>query len=287
MVIKSKFWCFTANNYTEKDEEVFRSLEKICTYGICAKEVGENGTPHLQGYFELRNRKLLTSIKKIVGGWHLEARKGTAQEASDYCKKDGDFVEFGEVSKSQSGRRTDLEEIRGKIKDGVPEEEIAEAHFSQWCIYRRSFSAYKSLIRSKESRPDLKVFVIYGEPGTGKTRYVFTKHNNVYICPDPTLTWFDGYDGEEVVLIDDYRGDGKSAFLLRLLDIYPLQVPVKGGFVDWKPKIIFLTSNMEVPFGHYDIDAPLKRRIKKTVKFTSSLDFDNPKMMEKIDGYFN
>lgn len=278
--LQGKYWCFTLNNYTAEEEQSIRELqpdsENPVSYLVFGREVGDSGTPHLQGYLELTKRLSLAGVKRLLGQRvHLERRGGSQEEADEYCKKDGDFEAFGSLNVSGQGRRTDLETIRSKIDDGVPELVIAEEHFSKWVVYRRSFEKYRRLKHhSNGIRDQLRVIVLWGEPGTGKTRYVYAKHPNVFAVPDPALCWFDGYSGEDVALIDDYRGDGNESFLLRLLDIYPIQVPVKGGFVDWCPKTIYITSNVIPPFGHTGIGSALERRLYRTVAFTEVLDVE-------------
>jgi len=128
------------------------------------------------------------------------------------------------------------------------------------------------------------VFVLVGTAGSGKTRLVFQKCPSLWIAPDPSLKWFDGYGGEEDVLLDDYRGGADDAFLLRVLDRYPLTVPIKGGFVVWKPTRIFITSNDEPPFGHFRISAAVLRRIRSTRRIDTQLDFDDDGL---IDTFWN
>jgi hypothetical protein len=281
---RGKYWCFTLNNYTEEEKKLVSDAvehNEDITYVCFGIEKGETGTPHLQGYMEFKQRIRLGAIKRI-GGFkrvHLELRQGTAAQAKAYCEKDGEFFEFGVLKKSQQGKRSDLLAVKDLIDGGADEAKVAEEHFGAWVRYRKSFSAYRNLVATRQS-VERRVYVLYGEPGTGKTRFVFENEPSLWIANDPTLQWFDGYRGEESVLLDDYRGDGNPAFLLRLLDRYPLQVPVKGGFVPWVPKRIFITSNLEPPFGHLEITEPLRRRIRRVMHLYNKLNFDDREMME-------
>lgn len=94
---RGKRWCFTINNYTEADIERLRGLDY--EYLIFGKEEGEQEhTPHLQGFVVLKNRKTFNSVKKMIGEQaHIELARGSNAEASDYCKKDGNFTELGEL----------------------------------------------------------------------------------------------------------------------------------------------------------------------------------------------
>jgi hypothetical protein len=89
----------------------------------------------------------------------------------------------------------------------------------------------------KELRRDLKVLWYYGPTGCGKTRRAYEEAVlGTFWFSSNNLQWFDGYCGQQTAVFDDFRPDHCSfSFLLRLLDIYPLQVPVKHGFTDWVP----------------------------------------------------
>lgn len=95
----SRSYCWTLNNFTEADVATLTSdsfKEKV-VYSIFGKEVGESGTPHLQGYTVFRTAQRYAGAKKLLSGRaHLEPRKGTHKQASDYCKKSDDFVEYGD-----------------------------------------------------------------------------------------------------------------------------------------------------------------------------------------------
>lgn len=71
-------WCFTLNNYKEADWQKFKDLNKepLVKWGICAKEVGESGTPHLQGYLFLAKQKPLSFVKSLFYDAHWENAKG-------------------------------------------------------------------------------------------------------------------------------------------------------------------------------------------------------------------
>jgi hypothetical protein len=85
----SKYWCFTLNNY--KKEDINNISVKVFKYCI-GEEVGESGTPHLQGYIEFEDRKRPMSVFKEYKNIHWEKRKGSAMEAARYCRKDGKFI---------------------------------------------------------------------------------------------------------------------------------------------------------------------------------------------------
>lgn len=93
--------CFTLNNYDKVDEDYIKQsyefTPSVVKYVIYGKEVGESGTPHLQGYIEFKRQLSLSGVKGVIGNkCHIENRHGNQKQAIDYCKKDGDWVEYGE-----------------------------------------------------------------------------------------------------------------------------------------------------------------------------------------------
>lgn len=89
-IIQSKYWCFTLNNYIENElEQLEQEFSKLGKW-IYGKEIGESGTKHLQGYieFDIKARPLEKIKDKRI---HWEKRKGTKDQAIEYCKKDGDY----------------------------------------------------------------------------------------------------------------------------------------------------------------------------------------------------
>lgn len=161
--------------------------------------------------------------------------------------------------------------IRELIVAGATDEEIADDHFAKWCQYGRQFVLYRNLKVKHGIRLNLRVIVLWGKAGTGKTRYVYTRAPIVFSVPDPECKWFDGYAGEPEVLIDDYRGGAPASFILKLLDIYPLSVPVKGGFVPFLATTVYITSNIPPEQWHTQNREPLMRRIHHVVEFTGTL----------------
>lgn len=268
---QSKDWCFTLNNYTEAEEAKLQELP--CTYLIYGREVGESGTPHLQGFIQYPNRKRHSSVKQDIPRAHWEARRGTPTEAAEYCRKDGDVIERGAMV--SQGARSDLIEIRDLIKAGRRPVEIAESHFTQFCQYRRAFDAYAALLDPPRARPELRVVLLVGPTGTGKTSTAFSAFPDAYITVDPTLTWFDGYEGQDTVIIDDFDARTPRATLLRILDIYPVRVPVKGGFRAFNPSRIIVTTNFDPTVWEYEQKEAILRRFWARLDFNAMLKWDD------------
>lgn len=118
--IQAKRWVFTLNNYTAGEEQLLSDLlnSEHVEYGVFGREVGDSGTPHLQGYVIFAQRKEFNQAKRLLGQRvHLEKSNGTPGQAAAYCKKDGDFEEFGSLPEKSQGKRSDWERLRDWCKE--------------------------------------------------------------------------------------------------------------------------------------------------------------------------
>lgn len=95
----AKHWAgCTLNNYTVVDEAAFVSkIQPLADYYVYGKEVGpKNGVPHLQFMVCFKTAKRTTAVQKLLkASWTVKYAESTMKQASDYCKKDGNFIEWG------------------------------------------------------------------------------------------------------------------------------------------------------------------------------------------------
>lgn len=257
------------------------------SYLVYQKEIGQEGTPHYQGYVEAKSALALSAVKGRLDlpAIHLEPRRGTQEQAIAYCKKaetraEGPW-EFGEPK--EQGKRNDLLALAVLAKDGKRKREAFEEMPATYARYYKNYEHISGLF--PPTRPDVTVTLLVGKPGTGKTRYVHEHEtrDTLWSLPAATPMWFNGYDGHEAALLDDFSGNMPLDLCLRLLDRYALQVPTKGGFVWWVPARVYITSNFR-PEEWYDYTArpdhlvALKRRIHTTINF------DNPFHLNDLPG---
>lgn len=263
---------FTLNNYTELD---FNSLpEKMSPYKylIYGKEKGEKGTPHLQGYIEFKNPRSFGALKKIDPRIHWEKRRGTALQASTYCKKEGDYTELGTMSRQ--GARTDIENVANAIIKGKQVSEVALEYPVEYIKYNRGIEKLHNIVvknKSKDFR-SVTVSVFYGKTGTGKTKKAIEILQPDYYKLDvANNVWFDGYEGETGLIIDDFYGWIKFGHLLNILDGHPLRLEVKGSFTYALWTNVILTSNKHPDTWYKDLtldqQLALNRRINKVIEY--------------------
>ncbi|MGL6008997.1 MAG: hypothetical protein ACRC1D_06015 [Culicoidibacterales bacterium] len=135
---RGKNWCFTLNNYTNEDYERLIQLveNEECAYIIFGKEVGDSGTPHLQGFVAFSKRVYLTDVRKRVSiQAHFELAR-LVPESIEYCKKDGDYFEDGVIPTGQ-GKRTDIDDFKNDVKRGLLNlQDIREKHSSVYAKHK-------------------------------------------------------------------------------------------------------------------------------------------------------
>lgn len=104
----ARCWTFTINNYTDEECEFLQDrFQHLCVKLFVSKEVGEEGTPHLQGYFSLRTSKRLAGLKKLLPRAHLEVAKGDWKDNICYVFKVGS-EEFIRIDHGIQGKRNDI-----------------------------------------------------------------------------------------------------------------------------------------------------------------------------------
>lgn len=246
----SRGWCFTLNNYCLIEEKFIEDIN--CRYITFGHEVGsECHTPHLQGYILFKDAKSFETVKGLFPDrTHIEAAKTVAQ-AIDYAQKDGvDIYERGDRPKTNK-EKGNAEEQKERYKQAVKlakEGNIEAIEEVDPVLHLRFYRTFKEL--RKDYMPKLESidtefvgYWIYGPPGTGKTSMAHALYPDAY--PKALNEWWDGYQGESTVIIDDLDKYHVSlgSSLKQWLHQWEFIAPVKGGSIKIRPKLVVITSN--------------------------------------------
>jgi len=175
----------------------------------------------------------------------------------------------------EPGQRKDVQAIYNMVKEGKSDLEIMELNFANYSRFQRAIARLRTLIKPvRAGYPN--VVLIYGPPGCGKTKEAFAQHPDLWEPPITTSkkesTWFDGYVGQKAVLLDEFEGHLPLNSLLKLIDKYVRQVPVKHGFTWFHPETIIMTCN-EHPSKWYSYgdrvqkEIALRRRICEVFEY--------------------
>lgn len=263
----AKHWCFTINNPTTAESNG-DWLGPIYSYAILANETGADGTPHVQGYICFNSKKTLGACKILCIRAHWEVMRGTPQQASDYCKKDGDYIECGTLPLSQgvAGGQASAARFKRNI-DLAKEGKLSELIEIDPASAVQHYHSYKRIMQDFPKVPkDLDNTCgqwIYGETGIGKSRKA--RLDNTDIFDKPCNKWWDGYQGEKTVLIDDFDKFHKvlGHYLKRWADRYSFPAEQKGTTTQIRPEKIVVTSNYSIEEIFFEDEAlvkALKRR---------------------------
>lgn len=235
-------------------------------------ERGEEGTLHLQIALCFKHPITFGGLKRLRREPHWEPIKHGWDSAERYCTKedtrvDGPFFWPGPADEwrpNRQGKRSDLEELYKLAMSGADYSELIA--LAPGSAIRYGDAVLNAVARSKAvrvPRAPLTVGVLYGEPGCGKSHFLFSPWLEGRMGPDQAFpqglsTWFDGYNGQRCLLFDDFDPSvWTRAYFLKLLDRWPLVVGVKGGsrWASWDTVII--TSN--VPFQDWEFKGEDKR----------------------------
>jgi hypothetical protein len=214
------------------------------------------GREHVQAYIELTKSVRPSFLKGKIGtrNFHVEARRGTREQARGYCMKEETRVrgpwEFGEWSIGGQGARNDLVVLKRDLDGDAPMLVIASNHFGLFLKYRKSIEAYMNLrVEPRSWRTELHI--LWGTSGSGKSwdaAHAAREGESIYRLRRPVQQggslWWDGYTGQEVLIVDEFSGWIPFGVLLTLADEYPLSVEVKGGVTQFLARRIYVTSNL-------------------------------------------
>lgn len=200
------------------------------------------------------------------GRAHIEKAKGNDIQNQEYCSKGDNIWTHGQPT--SQGNRSDLEKVVSLIEGG--ERNIKAVALQCPTAFIKYAKGIREYIRTCFEPPirtwKTVVHYYWGPPGSGKSRRALEEatENGGGIYYKPRGEWWDGYNGQANVIIDDFYGWIKYDDMLKICDRYPYQVPIKFGYENFLSKYIYITSNVDVDkvyrFLGYDSTA-MRRRI--------------------------
>lgn len=261
--VRSRGWCFTINNPSEWDKIDREGLISVASYVVTGNEVGAEGTPHWQGFAYFKERKSFRQLQQLLPRAHLERSRGTNVQAIEYCKKDGDFQEWGTVPSGPKGQEDKWREVLLLARAG--QLDAVEEKFP--AIFIRYHA--KLLGLHKPERPiileSLENEWWVGATGTGKSSTLWRLYPTHY--QKSLNKWWDGYMGEDTVAIEEWspKNECTSSQLKVWADRYPFSAEIKGGTLQKiRPRRIIVLSNFSIDdcFCLSQDLEPIKRRFK-------------------------
>lgn len=251
-------WVFTLNNYQDSHIEEFKGLEDEVKWAICGREIAPTtGTPHLQGAIVFVNQVRESYVKKIFQGkahWDPMSPKATLEDNFNYCsKEDPQFIEIGERPDFDNAGQREKKRwhaIAAAAKAGdwdtllttYPDAMIL--HYKGLENIQNKFGERKEKLSPTKPLSE-RFWWVYGPAGTGKSRRAFERFPADETYNKALNKWWDGYEGQPHVVLDDISNEDK--FMGHLLktwcDYQPIRAEVKGGTQFIRPAFITVTSN--------------------------------------------
>lgn len=262
---QSKNWAFTDFKLLDI-ESIYNNYKDIIRYIAFGRErCPTTGKEHNQGWVQFVNKKRFNGVLKIFDSksLHIEPCRGSEIDNDKYCAKDKIFKSFGKFI--SMGERTDIEQLKLQLNLGTPLLEIASDNFGAFLRYSKSIKEYRALVLQNACKNfrKVEVVVLQGKTGTGKTRRAMEEAK--FKIEGGKLQWWDGYEGEKCICIDEFANQIPITELLNLLDGYQLRLPVKGAhtYANWEK--VFITTNLKkhewYPLANEEHKRALFRRI--------------------------
>lgn len=245
-------WCFTLNNYTEEEVEAINGLD--VKYMIYGKEISPTtGTPHLQGFIVFSGSKKITGVSKLIPRAYLVVAKGSSVQNITYCSKEKDVVEFGIRPKTPM-EKGDMERERwiriiAHAKSGTLEEHDPKVFYQ---TVRTSRMLEAEFAKPIAITKNVKVF--WGKTGTGKSHTAWAEAGEDAYQKDPRSKFWYGYNGQENVIMDEFRGGIDISHILRWVDKWPVTVEIKNSSRVLKVKNLWIMSNLHPKDWYPDLD---------------------------------
>jgi len=267
-------WCFTWNNYTKESEDIVKALgdaDWVQYVSAGYEKAPTTGTPHIQGYFKckrgrgkskrwvdkyLSDKKTFTSVQEDGGIVKKYGRAATFQARAcaelneRYTQKDDNIcVVKGDFPRK--GARNDLQLVADRAEEGLSIRDQIEMGTVRNAQHLRMAEGLQRYYEPERAGVTMGIW-IHGPSGSGKSRTARALANK--LCPgdvftknDGTGKWFDGMDGQECIIWNDFRYDTvKPSLFFDMLDEGPLRVEVKGHTRQFRAKYVIFTSDKSV-----------------------------------------
>ncbi|AGA18268.1 hypothetical protein [uncultured marine virus] len=228
-------------------------------YAVFGKERGVlNGAPHLQGYVALMSKARFSAMHKALPNSHVEQAKGNEEQNYQYCTKDGEFEEFGR--RASQGKRTDLDSAIELLKEGGIKRVIEEQP-REYVKYHRGLEQLEYRLNNQPyEHHEVRGVWIWGPPGTGKSYSARLYDPNAYLKPQNK--WWDGYEGQHTVILDDLDTPTLGHYLKIWSDRYACSGEFKGGTAHLRHRTLIITSNY-TPHQLWPEDPVMAEAIKR------------------------
>lgn len=227
---------------------------------------GDTGFLHWQILVHFARKIRLRGVKSVFGN-SAHAEPSRSDAAREYVWKEdtrveGTQFELGDLP-MRRGHSCDWEAVRENAKRGRLDDIPGD-------IYCRLYGNLKRIAvdHMEPVGVERNIHVYWGRTGTGKSRRAWDEAGLQAYPKDPRSKFWDGYSGQEHVVIDEFRGGIDISHILRWFDRYPVVVEIKGSSVVLRAKSIWITSNLDPRLWYPDLDEETKAALLRRLNIT-------------------
>lgn len=258
-VSKSAQWFLTFPRCDEEPQSLLDRYESMVQDYAIVRETHDDGAYHLHAYFKLKEPLTFDQacdvFREFADGNYQTCR--SVKAVLKYMQKENKpLTNLNlEAIKNHKPKKVDLQDLLNKPVAQALEEGLISYHNF------RAYNYARGCVMQPYTPPSLRGYWIWGKPGTGKSRAVREKYPDAYIKQQNK--WWDNYDGQKVVLLDDFDcGDPLGYHLKTWMDRYALPGEIKGASVQLQHDKFFITSNKSIEnmFTDPDVIEAITRR---------------------------
>lgn len=261
---KARYWILTVPQHLYVP---YRPVD--CTYIGGQLERGETtGYLHWQLIVVFTQQVRLTRVKTLFGD-EVHAEVTRSEAAREYCFKESSAIEGTAFHLGQYPFRRnnpiDWEAIKTKAKLGLLDDVTIPAQ-----VYVNSYGTLKQ-IKKDHLKPEAgvrEIFVYCGKTGAGKSKRAWEEAGWNAYPKQATSKYWDGYQEQENVVMDEFRGQIGISHMLAWCDRYPVIIDNKFGATCLKAKKIWITSNLHPNDWYPDLDAETKSALIRRLNIT-------------------
>ena len=266
---QSRKWQLTINHPADCGMDHGKIVEQLQlfhpAYFCMADEIATTGTYHTHVYVFAHSPMRFSTLKRRFPTAHIEKANGTSKENRDYIRKEGKwedtakvetcvpdtFLEFGDLPAEAEETSPKMFQLLQDVEDGISTVEIIRSN-PGFAFKSRDIDALRETLTAEQfesAKRDVKVYYLFGETGTGKTRGIYERHPAADICRITDYNGkngvrFDAYHGQSVLVFEEFHSQIPVNAMLNYLDVYPLKLPARYNDRTACYTTVYITSNI-------------------------------------------
>lgn len=228
-------------------------------------EEGTGGFRHWQVLVIFSRDVRLRTVRETFGSFHAELSRSKC--ADEYVWKEDTSISNTRFELGKKPQRRNSKRDWDQVWDCAIKGEFTSIDRSVLVCHYNSIKR----IHQDHLRPvgmERVIYVYWGDTGAGKSRRAWDEAGDCAYPKDPNTKFWCGYQGQENVVCDEYRGNISISNLLRWFDRYPCIVEVKGSATVLVAKKIWITSNLHPNDWYPDLDQATKDALLRRLTIT-------------------